>query len=373
MANLLRLVSTIAWISFATIHMAFAQASTEDPGAGPVTGRLTKCLIAHHQGHDEVCPEPTLAPDHASRSKRVASRLARANYYIEIQQLEKALSETDAAIAADPDNAGAHHLAARLLMILGDTERLQREVILARKQAPNDPAIRVTYAIMLQGRQGSFESLKELQAIVSSHPHYLFAREQLALLLMRLGQSNSERRYYEAALAQYDFIIRQSRPDPNLLARRAEALLASGEPKTAASDLTEALKLDPDRSDLLLARANAYVVAEMDERAVSDFNLLLAITDGTPRYPLPENDRAVLLTKRANAFVRLHRFGEAADDVIAALNFGGARAVLRAQVFLRGNGFPNTPIDGKDSPTLRESVRACFGLNACFQGIMQSI
>jgi Tfp pilus assembly protein PilF len=373
MRYLLCVVSTIACISFAASHAAFAQANREDPGAGPVIGRLTKCLIAHAKGHDEACPEPTLAPNDASRPKRVASHLARANYYIEIQQLEKALAETDAAIAVDPNNAGAHHLAARLLMVLGGGERAQREVILARKLAPNDPAIHVTYAIMLLGRQADFESLKELKAIVAAHPHYLFAREQLAQLLMQFGQSNSERRFYEAALAQYDFVIRQSRPDANLLARRAEALLATGEPKTAAADLSEALKLDPDRSDLLLARANAYVVAELDERAVNDFTLLLTITDGSPRYSLEENQRAIILSKRANAFVRLHRFDEAADDVIAALNFGGARAVLRAQVFLRGSGFPNTPIDGKDSPALRESVRACFGLNACFQGVMQAI
>jgi hypothetical protein len=47
--------------------------------------------------------------------------------------------------------------------------------------------------------------------------------------------------------------------------------------------------------------------------------------------------------------------------------------VLRVQVFLRGNGFPDVPLDGRDSPALRHAIASCFGLNACFQGVIKSI
>jgi hypothetical protein len=71
--------------------------------------------------------------------------------------------------------------------------------------------------------------------------------------------------------------------------------------------------------------------------------------------------------------VHLKRFADAAAEMASALNTGGKPAVLRAQIFLRHNGFPQTPLDGRDSDGLRESLQACFGLNSCFQRISEEL
>jgi hypothetical protein len=48
-------------------------------------------------------------------------------------------------------------------------------------------------------------------------------------------------------------------------------------------------------------------------------------------------------------------------------------SVLRAQIFLRQNGFGDLPLDGRDSPPLRTALQACFGLQSCFQRIQRGI
>ena len=361
-------IAAAAVLLFCAAVDASADRDSADPGAGPIPGRISPCLIAYRQHRDSDCPEPKVVDQASSIAEQVGNRLARVSYFIEIEELEKALAEVDLVLAVDSNNARAHHLAARLSMsmALSDGERAQREAVVALKLAPDDPAVRTTYAIALEARQAKSEALKELNAVVKAHPDYLFAHEQRALLLLCCG-------FAGGALGEYNYLIDRSKPSATLFASRAQAFIAAHLPKDAVADLSAAIKLDPDSPELLSARANAYTLAELDEFAVKDYDTLLTISDGTPRYPMGESDRANLMAMRAQAFVRLHRFDDAANDMVAALNIGGTRAVLRVQVFLRGNGFPDVPLDGRDSPALRHAIASCFGLNACFQGVIKSI
>ena len=111
----------------------------------------------------------------------------------------------------------------------------------------------------------------------------------------------------------------------------------------------------------------------LNELALRDYDTLLTMDGGTPLYVMFDNDRAKLLAKRANVYVQLMRFNEAAGDMVAAISIGGTPAILRAQALLRRNGFSDVPLDGHDSPALRQALASCFGLDACFQGIMRAI
>jgi hypothetical protein len=71
--------------------------------------------------------------------------------------------------------------------------------------------------------------------------------------------------------------------------------------------------------------------------------------------------------------MRMKRFAEAAAEAVGALGAGGNRSILRAQVFLRQNGFPETPLDGQASDALRGAMQACMGLNSCFEKISGSL
>src|SRR5215831_19158880 len=257
------LACIVAFILFVAVCPAVANDTPEDPGAGPVIAYLNECLAAHLQQKD-TCPEPQIAPDNSSSAQRVASRLARASYYVKIQELEKATTEVDAAIAVDANSAQAHHLAARISMVLGDSDRTQREAITAHKLAPNDPAIHMTYALMLQGRQANTESIREMEAVIAAHPDYLFAHEQRGLQLMRLGDLiRFGPPAYAAALVDFNYLVEHAaKPNANLLANRARAFLALGRSQSAVADLSAAIELEPHSVELLARRASAYSAAD---------------------------------------------------------------------------------------------------------------
>lgn len=357
-------VAALTVIAAADARAMDPNAKQADAGAGPIKMRVTKCLVANKSHSGTPCPEPQLSAG-GNQAQQIASHLARAWYFIDMQDLKRARSEADAILAIDPKDLQARHLSARISLTLADIPRAEADLDLARKQAPEDPDLHATYAKLLQYRPADTESLREFLAVVQKHPSHLYAREEAAQLLMKS-------REYRVALANFNYLI-EHKPSGELFVQRAQAFLALGQPQSAAADFSSALVLDPENYILLVSRAEAYALAQQDEPAVKDFNSLLAIVDGTPHYALGNADRAKLLAERARSLARLHRFADAADDMMEALSIGGSSAILRAQVFLRRNGFPEVPIDGKDAPVLRQAISACFNLNACFQGIMQSI
>jgi predicted Zn-dependent protease len=350
---------------FAANNIAAAGKNTResDAGAGPIRVHVTDCLIANRTHKGAPCAEPQLSQS-GDKAQQLASHLDRAWYFVDMQELEQARAEADAALGIDPNDLKTRHLAARLSLTLGDLPRAEADLERARKQAPDDPDIRTTYAIFLQSKPANLESLREFQAVILRHPSHLYAREQASDLLMRLGQ-------YEVALANLNFIIERM-PSTSLLVKRAEAFLALGRFQSAVADLSDAIKREPNDINLIVTRAEAYAHADLDEFALRDYDAVLATDHGKALYPLSNEDRAGILQKRAFSYVRLRRFDDAASDMISAVTMGGTGAILRMQVLLRRHGFSDVPLDGHESTALRKALTACFGINACFQGVMQA-
>jgi cytochrome c-type biogenesis protein CcmH/NrfG len=349
--------------------VAFAQKAGPnvypDPGAGPVRVSPTACLLALRAHKGPPCPEPQLGPgtDKAAQAK---AHLARAHYFIDIQELEKAYGEAKAAQAAQPDNVEALHLAARLALSTQDFEGGEAALASARRLAPDNADIAATAAFFLQVKQAPVESFRAFGEILKTHPDHRFAREQHAALLMQFHRARE-------ALLDYDHLMKISPPDINLLQARANAYLAVNRAKDAVVDLSAAHAISPNRIDLMIARAKALVAAGDDVAAVKQYDALLETTGGVPIYPMFENDRAKLLVQRAHALVHLKRLDDAARDAVAAVTLGGRTAVLRAQVQLRRNGFPDVPINGENSPALGKALSLCFGLEVCFHAVGEAI
>ena len=341
-----------------------ANMQQSDPGAGPLNVTVTACLLANRSQRGTPCPEPQVSQS-SDNAEKIAGHLARAWYFIDMQELERARAEADLAVAIDPNDPKARHLSARLSFTLADLPRAEADLALALQQAPDDPDIETTHALLLQSKPAELQSLWELDAIILKHPDHLYAHERAAQLLMKFGR-------YDAALGHLNFVV-ERRQTVNLLARRAEAFLGLGRAQSAAADLSAALEREPHRPDLVMARADAYAQAGLDDLALRDYDAVLATDRGAPILVMPGDYRAKLLTKRAFSYVHLRRFDDAATDMIAAISLGGVPAILRAQVLLRRNGFSDVPLDGHDTAALREALSACFGLDACFQGIMKSI
>lgn len=339
--------------------------SIDDLGAGPVAMRITPCLLAARIQQGAPCPEPSLRAG-GTASERAADHLARARYFIDLQDLKSADGEIDAALAADPGSAQAHHLAARLALTVGDIAKAEREIAIARTQAPGDLDIHATYAAVLQTRPAPTEALAELNAVLAKKPDHLYARFQRAALHMDNGNAL-------AAFGDLDFLVKLDPRNIQYRAMRADALMELHRPAAAAADLTAALELAPQQFSLLTARARAYELAGDDRAALADLNAVLGPVGGPPAYAVGGDRYARYLAQRAMILVRAHRLTDAAADMANAVTFGGRPAILRTQVLLRQNGFPEVPLDGKDSPQLRSAIAACFGLNSCFAAIKRDI
>jgi predicted Zn-dependent protease len=209
------------------------------------------------------------------------------------------------------------------------------------------------------------DAVRLFDRILDEHPDHRFSREQRARLQLTLG-------FPDKAKADLDVLIADKPRDLILLSLRANANMAAGNPKQAVADLTEALSASPDAFSLLITRAMANLLAGDDEATLADFNTLLGPVGGKPNYAIGGDQLAKYQMQRALILVRMKRFSDAATDAVNALNVGGRRSLLRAQIFLRSSGFPEIPLDGQLSEGLKRAMQACMGLNSCFEKISDS-
>jgi tetratricopeptide (TPR) repeat protein len=357
-------ISPTAFFLVLALTAVPARAAEPAPSVGLVQIRSTPCLMAKN-GQGKKCEAPAL-PENAAPQQLAAAHMERAQFFIDIAELKQSLGEADQALALDPANVDIRHLVARLAMSTGDTLRAEREIKIAIEQRPGDANLRATNAVRLRNRSWLEEALREFDEILAKHPDHSFSREQRAELLLSLKRPDE-------AIADLDVLLADNPRQTLLLARRAAAYLAAGKPQQAVVDFTEALKENPMRPDLLTGRATAYEFLGDDTAALSDYDAFLGPIDGQPNYIMRGDQLARFRVHRAQLSGRLKRFAEAAAEMMNALNVGGRRAVLRAQVYLRQNGFPETPLDGQDSENLRTALKSCFGLNSCFERLSDSL
>lgn len=333
--------------------------------AGLLAQRTAPCLLAQRTKQGPGCVEPALLTSGTS-GERLANRIARARYFIDIENYDRARDELDIAIGIDPRDAEAHHLAGRLAMTLGDFERADRHLRTAHSLSPDNPDIHASYAQLFLSKEAPLESVREFSEILRKHPNHRFSRWRRANLAIQFRQ-------YDAALFDLNVLIESDPGDLRLRGLRADVFGRLGRSDGAIADLTAILEQRPDQFITRIERARVFAQADMKEEALKDYGGVLTVEKGTPLYIMPGDMRAKLLIERAHILAGEKQFAAAASDAAAAIKIGGKRTILRVQIFLRGNGFPDLPISGEDSPALHDAIGACFGLNACFQGVMKSI
>jgi tetratricopeptide (TPR) repeat protein len=363
-----RHLRAIRYCASAFIAMAAAPAIAADPQqpeAGLIQTHNTPCLLAKY-GQGPQCRLPAL-PDGADATQQAAVRVSRAHFYIDTEDLRAAFLEADEALKLDPADVDIRHLVARLAMSIGDDNRAEREIKVALQQRPDDTNLQATNAArLLDTRHDEAEALRAFDQILSTHPDHRFSRESRAGLLLTLGRPRE-------AVADLDILLAGDHRDANLLARRGTANLAAGNPRQAVADITEALKEIPGGYYLIIERAAANEILGDDDAALRDYDTLLGPIGGQPNYAIGGNELAKFRMQRALVSVRLKRFSDAAAEAIAALNVGGRRSLLKAEIFLRQNGFPEIPLDGQSSENLKKAMQACMGLNSCFEKISGSL
>ena len=360
-----RLVHTICSAIIAiAILIAPARAQETQPGdAGMIQMRTTACMLAKAHGKPP-CPLPELG-DGSDPLKTAAARIDRAKYFIDMGDMKNAFVEANEALKADPGDVDTHHLVARLALSIGDADRAEQEIKIALQQRPNDANLQATDASRLIYTRPR-EAVRLFDHVLGEHPDHRFSREARAKLKLALG-------FPAETVADVDVLLAGRPKDRILLSLRANANLARGNSKQAVADLTEALSASPGDFGLLSLRAMANTLVGDDDATLADFNTLLGRVGGTPNYAIGGEQLAKYQMQRALILVRMKRFSDAATDAINALNVGGRRSLLRAQIFLRNSGFPEIPLDGQPSEVLKQAMQACMGLNSCFEKVSGSL
>lgn len=339
-------------------------AESEQPEAGFIELRPNPCMLAKYTG-GKACQLPELAAG-GDVGQQAAARLSRARFYIDMGDKQNAFVEADEALKLALDDVDIRHLVARLAMSAGDNARAEREFAIALQQRPDDANIQASNATRFL-LTSETQALRAFDKIVSAFPKHRYSRKSRAKLLMDAGRAKE-------AIADLDVLLAEDSRDPNLLALRGNANIRAGNARQAVTDLTEALKQDPGRYDLVSARAIANEILGDDKAALADYDTLLGpISGGPPKYAIGGDELAKFRMQRAFVSVRLKRFNDAAVEAVNALEAGGRRSFLRAQIFLRQNGFPEVPLDGQPSEDLRKAIQACMALNSCFENVSGSL
>ncbi len=117
----------------------------------------------------------------------------------------------------------------------------------------------------------------------------------------------------EAGAARLEALARGSLAPPlaraAVLGQAAQARLMAAQPDRSVEDATQALKLAPENTDLLMTRAMAAAELDRLDAAIADLNRVIAL----------EPDRADALVMRAGTLRQQDRLNPAMEDVQRAL------------------------------------------------------
>jgi tetratricopeptide (TPR) repeat protein len=333
--------------------------------AGRIEAQRSPCLIAKlNPQTGKHCEAPLLVAGE-SGAQRAAVHLRRALFFIDVREFDVARREIDAGLDAGPDDFELRLISARLALTVIDVKRAEQDAKLALKLKPKDSDARATLIESIRTNSNADHAAREFSAILADDPRHDYSRLARSKLLQQMG-------LHRGAVEDLDGLIERRPDDVGYFMLRAASRVALGDARAAAADFDNALRLNPGDIIALTGRAQAYELIGDDERALADYDAVLGPVGSQPNYALGGDRLGKYRAQRAFLLVRMKRFDDAAADMAATL-FTGKPSILRAQVFLRQNGFPDLPIDGRDSTALRGALQACLGLQSCFQEIARFI
>jgi tetratricopeptide (TPR) repeat protein len=308
--------------------------------------------------------DPAPVDSQLSAAQQSRSHMVRARVLLSFGRVPQARDAVDAAIKLDPSNVAAFKLRARFEMP-GDRTIAEANVNAGLALSPSDSDLLAMRATLLQ----------------DGNP--------------------------KGALPDADQAVRNSPRNADALWIRARILLANNDFEDAEKDLTRALDVEPDYSRARHLRGSVRIHLERYADALDDANRAIAqdpgdvsalqlramaraalgdlpgvVSDltavlGEPGQPLNADPSLAMFNglyiQRAMALVRLGRHADGMQDVATVTKLGGQKAILRMQIYLRSNGFPDVQLNGNRSELFDDAMKACFVDQACGRGIAERI
>jgi len=294
-----------------------------------------------------------------SPERRFQARLERVRQLISLARIEQAIIELDAAVADDPANSAAILLRGRLKIGFKSAEAIN-DVELALRVNPADSNALATRAFLLFDRdeQVALRDVNKALVLDSKNVDALWIR---SLVLAQNGSLDEAEADLSSALSL--------EPDNsrNLLFR-ARIRMRMGKSSEAGDDATALLAIRPTREGFQI-RAIVRAMSGNYAGALDDLNTILDQPSDQPSMLPAGRGFVELYVQRAIALTRTGKPAEAKRDLESIVRFGGVRAVLQMQVYLRSHGFPDVKLDGARSDQLDDALQACFINDACGRGI----
>jgi tetratricopeptide (TPR) repeat protein len=216
----------------------------------------------------------------------------------------EALTALRRAVAAEPNNPGAHHFLGLAAFQTGDIEGGVASIRQALALNPRDAAAHSNLASAFNhmGRQG--EALTHFNSALAIDPGFLDALINRAGLLAALGRRDE-------AMADYGAALARAPGHPAILTNRANLLLDLGRAEEALLDYAAVLESMPDLAEAWANHANALVELGRAPEALVSGDRAVALNPASAHAQV----------NRGNALLALNRPAEALacyDQAVAA-------------------------------------------------------
>ena len=329
----------LGWINEA-IAIATLLPDVKDRAIQTVFNQNGLALVESHQGnHEDALRLVSEGLDRLDadldpgehRLHRSVLRYNRGQVYAGLGQLEEALADYTAVIAADPHYAEYHFDRAALLRRLGRDDEAMAEYETAMRLSPPFPELYYNRGD-LRSAQGDLDgALADFGYVLEIDPGYVDAYINRVALLLAAGQPAAARHdlvtglavapddphllcllarleledgHHDEARAAADAAVRAGAGVAEAWATRAAIAFEAGDPGTALADLTRALELAPDPA-VLFNRAIAHQALGNWAPAEADFTRVLEA----------EPAEAEAWLRRAECRDRLGNADGASDDL----------------------------------------------------------
>lgn len=307
--------------------------------------------------------DPETVDANLSPAERSKALVARAIKLIGLLRMEQARSDVEAALALDPRNVDALKLRARMTMDGPDIAI--RDINAGLMISPTDSDLLATRAQLQRGK-GFQVALADANAAVRANSGNADARWIRARILMDMKQfASAEDDLSHALLIEPGY--RRAR------SFRALVRMRLGKAEQAIEDTTVLLDENPGDFNALQIRSLARVATNDLDGALTDLSGIL----GEPGQPTTADPSIAmffdLYVQRLSILIRLGQDTDALKDLDTITKAGGRKALLQMQVYLRGQGFADLPLDGRRSQEFDDALRSCFLNETCRLGLSRRI
>jgi tetratricopeptide (TPR) repeat protein len=304
---------------------------------------------------DVALPGPALARAHIERSVELLAQTRTA----------EALKAANAAVAIDPTSVSSLTFRGRLLSTLLKLDAAERDLNAALLIEPTNPVLLASRAEVLLHADKGLDALADITAAVAQRPD----DTDMLLIKARIHMSRDQ---VDLAARDLERAVSLDPSDRRTRLMKAQAQFRLGKFAGAVDDATKTLAIAA--GDLMAheTRALALIALDRPAEAIEDLNAFLG-PPGQPTTVVALRHYREILLQRSLLLAQLGKREDSSRDIEVLMLSGGKQAILRLQLYLRRNGFPEVRIDGERDTDFDNTLRNCVLDRACGRGITRHI